>query len=142
MHRKIPFAPESKTTPSMRNPALERALRDSQVSVQVTEAAVRPAASHTRLAAARDDDDDLVEYLGPGAERATPTPRIPPAARPRIVVDLAFIRALPLGPRDGFLLAHVDGASDLRTLVDVSGMTELEVTDIIERLLELGVVEV
>ena len=53
-----------------------------------------------------------------------------------------MIRLLPLGPRDGFLLAHIDGASDLRTLVDVTAMTELEVTLIVERLIELGVVEV
>lgn len=45
-------------------------------------------------------------------------------------------RARRLPPR------HVDGASDLRTLVDVTGMTELEVTSIVEKLLELGVVEV
>ena len=39
-------------------------------------------------------------------------------------------------------MAHLDGKSDLRTLLDVTGMTRLEVSMILEKLADLGVIEV
>lgn len=46
----------------------------------------------------------------------------------------------PINHREGFLLAHVDGATSVQGLIDVSGMPESEVFDILERLKRLGIV--
>ena len=73
---------------------------------------------------------------------STPRPRMSLETVPRVVADASFIRTLPLGPRDAFLLAHLDGANDLRTLVDITGMTRLEVSMILEKLVDLGAIQV
>lgn len=149
MERKNPFAPEPKTVPSVRNPVLEQIARRVSV-LEVTEAPVR---AQTRMIVRERRPSDAPTLAPPPpaplapegvteGDPATPRPSMSEAAVPRVVADFAFIRVLPLGPREGFLLAHVDGASNLRTLVDVTGMTELEVTLIVERLVELGVIEV
>lgn len=136
MQRKNPFAPEAKTVRSVRNPVLERNVRRAsppEVVDLAGQSGAYPRASDAPTLSPPPPDE---------IDPETPRPSMPPHAVPRVVADAAFIRVLPLDARDGFLLAHVDGASDLRTLVDVTGMTELEVTSIVEKLLELGVVEV
>lgn len=49
---------------------------------------------------------------------------------------------LPLEPRAAFLLGLVDGRCRVQTLVDVSGMDEQTVIEILERLLVFGVIRV
>ena len=44
---------------------------------------------------------------------------------------------LPLDSRAAFVLMHVDGKTNLRTLIDVTGMIPDEIVVILERLLEL-----
>ena len=44
---------------------------------------------------------------------------------------------LPLDHRAAFILMHIDGKTNLRTLVDVTGMVPEEVVTMVERLLEL-----
>ncbi len=143
MERKNPFAPEPKTVPSVRNPMLENVARRA-AALEVSET---PPRTRSQTALQRPSSTPTALPPSPEAivlelEATTPRPRTPASAIPRVVADPVMIRLLPLGPRDGFLLAHIDGASDLRTLVDVTAMTELEVTLIVERLIELGVVEV
>lgn len=145
MERRNPFAPEPGTAPSVRNPVLEQMVRRAP-SLEVTDEPPR-AQTGTVPRASRPSEVPTIApppAAGPetDAEPSTVRPRMSDAAVPRVVADLAFIRALPLGPREGFLLAHLDGVSDLRTLMDVTGMAELEVTSIVEKLTELGVVEV
>jgi len=72
----------------------------------------------------------------------TPKSEIASSAIPRLVAEGEAIRDLPLGAREGFILAHVDGATSVRTLVDVSGMTAIEVSRIVAKLVALHVVEV
>jgi len=136
---KNPFGPEEKTAPSTRNPILEA--RPTRPAVAVVEApaaakVVRrapPPAPPTPEFTARLTDD----AVGP----STPRPRVSLEAVPRIVANAARIRSLPIGPREAFLLTHVDGIGDLRTLIDVTGMTRLEVSMLIEKLIDLGAIE-
>lgn len=146
MERKNPFGPEAKTAPSQRNPALERS--PAREAVAVVEVAP-PSSSSTPTNQARPAFSavDLTEGFegrptDDTAGPSTPRPRLSLDAVPRVIADVAFIRVLPLGPRDAFLMAHLDGKSDLRTLVDVTGMTRLEVSMILEKLADLGVIEV
>lgn len=142
MAGKNPFGPEDKTAPSRRNPVLDA--KPTRPAVPVVEVATPPAsfvvppppsldlppAGHAR----RPTDDTA----GP----STPRPGLSMETVPRIVMSPARIRALPLDPRDAFLLTHIDGDSDLRTIIDVTGMTRLEVTRVIEKLADLGAIEV
>ena len=141
MERKNPFAPEPKTVPSVRNPMLENVAR-RVATLEVSEAPRTETSALERPSSVPTVMPPSPEAIILELDAATPRPRMSASATPRVVADPVMIRLLPLGPRDGFLLAHIDGASDLRTLVDVTAMTELEVTLIVERLIELGVVEV
>lgn len=146
MARKNPFGPEEKTAPSVRNPVLES--KPGRAAVAVVEVPVppadasqmRPAFSLPRAEAER-AERMTIRKTDDAAGPSTPRPRLSLDTVPRLVADAAFIRALPLGPRDGFLLAHLDGENDVRTLVDITGMTSLEVSMIIEKLVDLGAVE-
>jgi hypothetical protein len=60
---------------------------------------------------------------------------------PFLNVSLNDLRTLPLDNRAGFLLSRVDGVSSIDMIVDVSGMPEIEVLEIICELLRQGVVD-
>jgi hypothetical protein len=140
LERKNPFGPEEKTAPSTRNPVLEaKPGRAAVAVVEVPTPAVERAVSRTQLARA---EAKTLRLTDDAAGPSTPRPRLSLETVPRIVADVAFIRVLPIGPRDAFLLAHIDGDNDLRTLVDITGMTRLEVSLIIEKLVDLGAVQV
>jgi hypothetical protein len=140
LERKNPFGPEEKTAPSTRNPVLEaKPGRTAVAVVEVPTPAVERAVSRTQLARA---EAKTLRLTDDAAGPSTPRPRLSLETVPRIVADVAFIRVLPIGPRDAFLLAHIDGDNDLRTLVDITGMTRLEVSLIIEKLVDLGAVQV
>ncbi len=65
-------------------------------------------------------------------------------AVPRVILDRAEVQKLPIDHRAGFLLAHIDGASSLGTILEVmdaSGMMQSEATAIIESLLAFGAIE-
>lgn len=121
MARKNPFGPEEKTAPSVRNPVLEARL--GRAAVAVVEA-------------------KTIRLTDDAAGPSTPRPGLSLETVPRILASASFIRSLPLGPRDAFLLAHLDGANDVRTLVDITGMTRLEVSMILEKLVDLGAIQV
>jgi hypothetical protein len=148
LERKNPFGPEEKTVPSRRNPVLEA--RPGRAAVAVVEmpttppaqvSQTRPAFSPTRAELAR-AEAKTIRLTDDTAGPSTPRPRLSFETVPRIVADASFIRCLPLDPRDAFLLAHLDGENDLRTLVDITGMTRLEVSMILEKLVDLGVIQV
>lgn len=61
---------------------------------------------------------------------------------PKLLKTKAEIAAAPIDHRAGFLLAHVDGVTTVAGLVDVCGMAEEEVNDILDRLRRLGIVAV
>lgn len=83
------------------------------------------------------------DVVGPAVER-TPIPAA--AARqagqivPRLVRTKAEIAAAPIDHRAGFLLAHIDGKTSVQGLVDIAGMGEDEVQQILDRLRRLGIV--
>jgi hypothetical protein len=61
---------------------------------------------------------------------------------PRLLKTKAEIAAAPIDHRAGFLLAHVDGVTTVAGLVDICGMPEEEVDEILDRLRRLGIVAV
>ncbi len=58
--------------------------------------------------------------------------------QPKADLDLS---ALPLDPRQGFLMSRLDGATDVPTLAALMGTAEAEVADILEHLVVLGALE-
>lgn len=61
---------------------------------------------------------------------------------PRLLKSKDEIAAAPIDHRAGFLLAHIDGTTTVQGLVDIAGMAENEVHEILERLRRLGIVAV
>jgi hypothetical protein len=61
---------------------------------------------------------------------------------PKLLKTKAEIAAAPIDHRAGFLLAHVDGVTNVAGLVDICGMAEDEVEQILERLRRLGIVAI
>lgn len=57
---------------------------------------------------------------------------------PVVVKSALELRALPLDPRAGFVLTHIDGNTDLESLIDLTGLPEQETLAIIASLLSLG----
>jgi hypothetical protein len=70
----------------------------------------------------------------------TPRPSASPFLVPKLKMDPSEIVELPLDHRAGFLLSLIDGKTNVQTIVDISGMPEQEVTDILEDLLLFGVI--
>ena len=63
-------------------------------------------------------------------------------AVPRIVKTKAEVAAAPIDHRAGFLLAHIDGTTSVQGLVDIAGMPENEVHEVLDRLKRLGIVQI
>ena len=63
-------------------------------------------------------------------------------AVPKLLKTKAEIAAAPIDHRAGFLLAHVDGVTTVAGLVDICGMPEDQVNEILDRLRRLGIVAV
>ncbi len=61
---------------------------------------------------------------------------------PKLLKSKAELAAAPIDHRAGFLLAHIDGVTSIAGLVDITGMTEEEVHQILDRLRRLGIVAV
>ncbi len=57
---------------------------------------------------------------------------------PVVVKSPGELRALPLDPRAGFVLTHIDGNTDLESLLDLTGLPEQETLAIVASLLSLG----
>jgi hypothetical protein len=61
---------------------------------------------------------------------------------PKIVRTKTEIAEAPIDHRAGFLLAHIDGVTSVQGLVDIAGMPENEVHEILDRLRRLGIVTI
>ena len=59
---------------------------------------------------------------------------------PKLLKSKGEIEAAPIDHRAGFLLAHIDGVTTVPGLVDICGMPEDQVNEILERLVRLGIV--
>ncbi len=63
-------------------------------------------------------------------------------AVPKLLKTKEEIAAAPIDHRAGFLLAHIDGVTTVAGLVDICGMPEEELNEILDRLRRLGIVAV
>ncbi|HVH40726.1 MAG TPA: hypothetical protein VM925_00230 [Labilithrix sp.] len=72
---------------------------------------------------------------------ATPRPKMPLSCIPRRAMADKEMLSLPLDHRAGFLLAHLDGATNIRTLIDVCGMPNDELITLVEQLVALRVIK-
>ena len=61
---------------------------------------------------------------------------------PKIVRSKEEIAAAPIDHRAGFLLAHIDGVTTVQGLIDIAGMAEEDVHEILERLRRLGILTI
>lgn len=61
-------------------------------------------------------------------------------AIPKRIVEDRELLTLPLDHREAFVLSHIDGATDVRTLIDVCAMTQDELVAVIQRLLSLSAI--
>jgi hypothetical protein len=73
---------------------------------------------------------------------ATPRPRVAFAHVPRVIMTARQVKELPLVARAGFILAHIDGTTNVQTIVDISGMDADEVLHVLDQLLVFGVISV
>jgi hypothetical protein len=124
-----PFPPSGKH-PSVRDPgqAVTEAPRVS------TSRALRPPRPAPPPAPSFAEDDEAA---------STPRPvsgGIALESVPRLVRRPQSLIGLPLDHKTGFVLALIDGETNVQTLIDVAGMPPVEVVSTIERLVELGVV--
>jgi hypothetical protein len=61
---------------------------------------------------------------------------------PLLAVSERELPLLPLDHREGFLLSHVDGESSIETILDVCAMPAEEALELLQNLVERGVVVV
>jgi hypothetical protein len=80
------------------------------------------------------------DHVGEGVSRAPVAVDGPGRLVPKLVKTRSEIAAAPIDHRAGFLIAHVDGVTTVQGLVDIAGMPEEEVQEILERLRRLGIV--
>jgi len=125
----------SRLLPRQRDEAPEPAIGDSAMS-QLRRRSDLEAEHEARLAPREPG------FLEDEPEDGVPTPRraIPLSSVPVRIVDDAQLRTFPLDHRAGFVLAHMDGATDIGTLIDLCGMSHDEVVAVVQQLLSLRVV--
>lgn len=85
------------------------------------------------------------EEAEPASKRPTiptPRPRLSLGAIPRRIIDTSSMMKLPLDHRTAFVLMHIDGKTNMRTLIDITGMVPEEVVTMVERLLELHAIAI
>lgn len=115
--------------------------RDSELPTRQMESGVEAYASRIdeirRLYAEGATDDALLL-----AGTISPPPQLgwSLSSVPVLEKSVEEIVKLPLDHRAGFVLAHVDGTSNLETLLDVVPLSESEVLGLVESLVALGVI--
>jgi hypothetical protein len=75
---------------------------------------------------------------GPASEAR---PILPRHAIPWLIVTFDDLRAMPLDPRDGFILSLVDGRSSIEMIIDLATLPEAETLTVLMRLLKVGAIE-
>jgi hypothetical protein len=73
-----------------------------------------------------------------GRIRADAPSSISRTAIPVITLTIEALLALPLDHRAGFMLTRIDGNANVRSIIDVAGMSEEEAVEILEKLVALG----
>lgn len=94
---------------------------------------ITPAVDLSR--AARDSERELV------APDSSVRMVLPVRAVPWLVLTYDEVRRLPLDSRDGFVLSLVDGRCTIEMILDIAGMSEDAVMDVLHKLVQLGAIE-
>jgi hypothetical protein len=145
--------PPASTPPASRPPGSQRyggGFGSEETSTGTRPIAGRPAgpatlpsrpAAETSSSPARSRRMSIREdHVGEGVSRAPVAVDGPGRLVPKLVKTRSEIAAAPIDHRAGFLIAHVDGVTTVQGLVDIAGMPEEEVQEILERLRRLGIV--
>ncbi len=72
----------------------------------------------------------------------TPRPRVLFTHVPRVIMHETELVLLPLRAPAGFILGHIDGKTNVQTLIDISGMETQEVLRLLDELLLFGAISV
>ncbi|HSO33339.1 MAG TPA: hypothetical protein VLT33_12485, partial [Labilithrix sp.] len=128
-------APEAK--PASNKPPARRATNRPPPSKAASSVPPRPARP-AKSARVSIREDDVGAAVKSGADAVGVAGR----QVPKIVRTKDQIAAAPIDHRAGFLLAHIDGVTDVQGLVDIAGMPETEVHEILDRLRRLGIVNI
>jgi hypothetical protein len=86
----------------------------------------------------------LAEILAddaPNGPSSEVRPMLPRYAMLWLLVTYDDLRAMPLTPREAFVVSLVDGRTSVEMILDLSAMPEGETLTILTRLLKLGVIE-
>jgi hypothetical protein len=83
-----------------------------------------------------------VYHVGSVVGRASNPQILTGRAVPRVVRSRAEIAEAPIDHRAGFLLAYIDGSTNVQGLIDIDVMPEKEVHEILDRLRRLGIVAI
>lgn len=88
-----------------------------------------------------DTDEEDLDALGSDAHAAVLRDRLAPLDRvPILVKDLAELGDVLQDPKTAYVLGFVDGVLPLDTIVEVTGLPELDTLRVLERAVALGVV--
>lgn len=128
--------PRSASTRPTRSSVRPPSGRPARTSTRPPAPRETPPVARSRRPSIREDDVGAALKRGPSAA--------PSAGQvvPRLLLSKAEIAAAPIDHRAGFLLAHIDGVTSVQGLVDIAGMAENEVQEILDRLRRLGIVAI
>jgi hypothetical protein len=101
------------------------------------------------LAASRDSTVEIdlgeeeLEALGVDEQTAILSERLAPLSRvPRLAQEVGQLGALLADPKTAYVLGFVDGLLPLETIIDVTGLPELDTLRVLERMVAQGVLVV
>lgn len=134
---------EKAVRPPRRATGSDPAPRNTKVYGDLT--SVREEVEPPRRADSRSEEPAVRDFVperevGQGGV-ATPRPKLPLGAVPRRRLGEDQLRQLPIDHRAGFVLAHIDGKTSIRTLLDVCGMSHDEIASVLERLVKLRAID-
>jgi hypothetical protein len=66
---------------------------------------------------------------------------LPPTATPSVARDLSSLTSEPLGPEEMFLLSRINGSWDVKSIIDISPLGEVEALRQMKRLLDRGLIQ-
>ena len=67
---------------------------------------------------------------------------LPPHGVPRVVPDLNQLAGQPLSPEEMFLVSRINGTWDLKSIIDISPLGELDALRLMKRLLDRGIIDI
>lgn len=88
------------------------------------------------------DDDADHTMMGDAAVDSSRLAAMTSHRVPRLLLGPRQIATLPMDPRMGFLLGHIDGVQSMEEILDVCAMPEGDALELLERLRAMGVIAV